>query len=140
MTLATTATTLLLPYIKKAGAFALDKLTQQISEKSPSLAKILEAISNSGDSERVAGAAKDLANNKNPDTAKIFEQQLTTALQVTMMNNEELTKRISDLMEKAKSESGINNSGDGIVADHNSVVANNIQANNNSGTFSISNK
>jgi len=133
ITLATAATSLLAPFIKKAGAVALDKIAEKFPE---SVGKIWNAISKKSDS--ITDAASDLA--KNPDDADnevFFKKQLQKALE----KDQDFASQLTDLLETAKGDSSINIGGDGVVANNNSVaVGNNLQANNNSGTISFGNK
>ena len=132
--LATAATQFLAPFIKKAGGLAIDKLGEKLPE---SVGKAWDEIALRFKGNTAAsGAAEELA--KKPDdedNLQAFEIQLKKALK----NNEEFMTKLSELLESAKKEQGINNSG--VMADHNSVaVGNNFQANNNSGTISFGTK
>src|SRR5689334_12905052 len=118
ITLATAATSLLAPFIKKAGAAALDKLAEQLPD---TVGKIWNAISNK--SSNVTDAASDLA--KNPDDADnevYFKKQLQKALE----KDQDFASQLTDLMEQAKSEAGISVVGDGVVANNNSVAVRDI--------------
>jgi len=126
ITLATAATSLLAPYIKKAGSAALDKIAEKFPE---SVGKIWDTITNR--SGVVAEAANDLA--KNPDDADnevFFKKQLQKALE----KDQDFAGQLTDLLEKAKSDPSINIGGDGVVAMNNiNAIKGNI---NLSGTIS----
>ncbi|MCB0118773.1 MAG: toll/interleukin-1 receptor domain-containing protein [Anaerolineales bacterium] len=115
ITLAATVTTILSPFIKKAGEAAAEK----IGEKFPdSIGKIWSAVSKKSDN--VAEAATDLA--KNPDDAD-NEVVLKKQLQKAFEKDQELAEMIAELVEKTKSEANISNIGDGAVAtDHSNAV------------------
>jgi len=133
ITLAATASSILAPFIKKAGAAAMDKLAESLPD---TVGKMWNAISNK--SESVKDAASDLA--KNPDDAD-NEVFLKKQLQRALEKDQEFASLLTDLIEKAKSDTSFSVVGDGVVANNNSVaVANNLQANNNSGTISFGNK
>ena len=129
ITLATAATSLLAPYIKKAGTAALDKIAEKFPE---SVGKIWDTITHR--SGVVAEAANDLA--KNPDDADnevFFKKQLQKALE----KDQDFAGLLTDLLEKAKSDPSINIGGDGVVAMNNSnAIKGDI---NFSGTISGSN-
>lgn len=135
ITLATAVTSVLAPYIKKAGVATMDKLAENLPE---SVGKIWDAIASR--SERVTVAAKDLASDTGPDNQEILQQQLQTALQLTLKKDEELANLITGLIDKAKSEAGISNTGNGALANNNSVAVGNLKVNGNTGTISIGNK
>ena len=132
ITLATTATTLLAPFIKKAGAAALDKLAEQLPD---TVGKIWNAISNKSGS--ITEAASDLAQNpEDADNEVVFKKQLQKALE----KDQDFAMQLTELIEKAKSESGINIGGDGVVADHNSTAVGSVQIGGNiDGNFVIGN-
>ena len=98
ITLATAATSLLAPFIKKAGAAALDKLAEQLPD---TLGRVWNALSNKSDS--ITEAASDLA--QNPDDA-FNEENFKRRLQKTFEKDQEFTSLLTDLIEKAESESG----------------------------------
>ncbi len=113
ITLATAATSLLAPFLKKAGTAALDKLAEQLPD---TVGKIWNAISSKSSS--AVEAAGDLA--LNPDDADnevVFKKQLQKALE----KDQDFAGLLTDLMEQAKSESGISNIGDGVVATNGSI-------------------
>jgi len=118
ITLAATATSILAPFIKKAGAAALDKLAESLPD---TVGKVWNAISNK--SESVKDAASDLA--KNPDDAD-NEVFLKKQLQKAFEKDQDFAAMMSDLLEKAKSESSISVVGDGVVANNNSNAARDI--------------
>jgi len=111
--LATTLTALLAPFIKKAGDVALDKLAQQVPE---AIGKVWDTIAN-----RVTGAseaARDLA--RSPDDAEnevFFKKHLQKALE----KDNVLVSELTELLERAKSEAGINAVDNAVVANNNSV-------------------
>jgi hypothetical protein len=114
VTLAAAVTSLLAPFIKKVGEKAMDKLAEQLPG---SVGKIWDAISSK--SSNVTEAASDLA--KNPDDADnevFFKKQLQKVLE----KDQDLASLLTDLTEKAKSESSISIVGDGVVANNNSIA------------------
>jgi len=129
ITLATAATSLLAPFIKKAGTATLEKIAEKFPE---SVGKIWDTITNR--SGIVTEAANDLA--KNPDDADnevFFKKQLQKALE----KDQDFAGLLTDLLEKAKNDPSINIGGDGVVAMNNSnAVKGDI---NFSGTISGSN-
>ena len=134
ITLAATATSILAPFIKKAGAAALDKLAEQLPE---TVGKVWNAISNK--SESVKDAAGDLA--KNPDDAD-NEVFLKKQLQKAFEKDQDFAAMMSDLLEKAKSEAGDTVGGDKITttANNNSTAVGKISVGGNvSGNFTIGN-
>lgn len=132
LTLATAVTSLLAPYLKKAGEKALDKIAEQLPD---TVGKVWKAISNK--SSNITEAASDLA--KNPDDADnevFFKKQLQKALE----KDQDFTKQLTDLMEKTKDDSSINIGGDGVVADNDSTAVGKISIGGDvSGNFSIGN-
>jgi hypothetical protein len=113
ITLATAATSLLAPYIKKAGVAALDKIAEQLPD---TVGKVWNAISNK--SGNITEAASDLA--KNPDDADnevFFKKQLQKAFE----KDQDFASLLTDLIEKAKSDPSINIGGDGVVAMNGSI-------------------
>jgi hypothetical protein len=132
ITLATAATSLLAPFIKKAGAAAMDKLAEKMPE---AVSKVWDAISKKSGS--AIEAAHDLA--KNPDDTDnevFFKKQLQKAFE----KDQEFASLLTDLMEKAKGESNINIGGDGVVADNNSTAVGKISVGGNvNGNFVIGN-
>lgn len=132
ITLAATATSLLAPYIKKAGEKALDKIAEQLPE---SLGRVWNAIVNK--SSNVADAASDLA--KNPgdaDNEVYFKKQLQKALE----KDQDFASQLTDLIEQAKSDPGMNRGGDSVVANNNSVAVGKISVGGNvNGNFVIGN-
>jgi len=118
VTLAAAVTSLLAPIIKKVGEKAMDKLAEQLPG---SVGKIWEAISSK--SSNVTEAASDLANNPDDaDNEVVFKKQLQKAL----AKDEDLASLVTDLMEKAKSDSSISVVGDGVVANNNSIAVKDI--------------
>ena len=127
VTLATTATALLAPFIKKAGAAAIDTIADQLPD---TVGKIWSAISKKSD--RITEAASDLA--QNPDDADnevVFRKQLQKALE----KDQEFANLLTDLVEMAKSESSKSPSGDQITttATNNSVAVGKISIGGNVG-------
>jgi len=135
VTLATTATSLLLPYIAKAGKLTLDKLSEEMPE---TVGKLWSAVSKRFEAKPAAAeAATDLV--KNPgdmDNQEVFTMQLKKALK----EDEEFAKLLTGLVEEAKNDSSISIGGDGAVANKNSVAVNKFQADGNTGSISIGNK
>lgn len=129
ITLATAATSLLAPFIKKAGAAALDKLAEQLPD---TIGNVWNAITKK--SESITDAATDLA--KNPDDAD-NEVFLKKQLQKALEKNQEFASHLNDLVEQAKSESGINIGGDGIVADNGGVVFSGFNVGGNVGNINV---
>lgn len=111
ITLAATATSILAPFIKKAGAAALDKLADQLPD---TVGKVWSAISNK--SESIKEAASDLA--KSPDDAD-NEVFLKKQLQKVFEKDQEFASVMTDLLEKAKGEVGDTIGGDKITASAN---------------------
>lgn len=132
ITLATAATSLLAPFIKKAGAAALDKLAEQLPD---TVGKVWEAISNK--SSNVAEAAGDLA--QNPDDADnevVFRKQLQKVLE----KDQDFASLLTGLVERAKSEASISVVGDGVVANNNSVAVRDVSISGDlSGNLTIGN-
>jgi hypothetical protein len=132
ITLATAATSLLAPFLKKAGAAAMDKLAETLPE---SVGKVWEAISNRA--KGAAEAASDLASNPDDADNEVF---LKKQLQKALEKDQEFAILLTDLMEKAKSESSINIGGDGVIADNNSTAVGKISIGGNvNGNFTIGN-
>ena len=134
VTLAAAATALLTPFIKKAGAAALDKLAEQLPD---TVGKIWSALSNK--SGRITEAASDLADN--PDDA-FNEENFKRQLQKTFEKDQEFASLMTDLIEKAKSESGNTASGDKIEvsANNNSTAVGKVSIGGNvNGNFVIGN-
>jgi hypothetical protein len=134
ITLATAATTLLAPFIKKAGAAALDQLAEKLPD---AVGKIWNTISNKSD--RITEAASELA--ANPDDA-FNEENFRRQLQKTLEKDPEFASLLTDLIEKAESESGKPVGGDQITtsANNNSNAVGKISIGGNvSGNFTIGN-
>jgi hypothetical protein len=132
--LATAATSLLAPFIKKAGAAALDKLAEQLPD---TVGKIWNALSKKSD--RVTEAASELA--QKPDDA-FNEENFKRQLQKTFEKDQEFASLMTDLIEKAKSESSNTVGGDqiNVSADNNSTAVGKISIGGNvSGNFTIGN-
>ena len=132
ITLAAAATSLLAPYIKKAGEKALDKIAEQLPE---ALGKVWNAIMNK--SSNVADAANDLAKNPNDaDNEVYFKKQLQKALE----KDEDFASELTDLVERAKSDPSLNRGGDNVTANNNSVAVGKISVGGNvNGNFVIGN-
>jgi len=136
VTLATAATTLLAPYIAKMGETAMEKVGEQLPEK---VGKIWEAISNRFKNKPAAAdAANDLAKNaEDTDNQDAFALQLRKALK----EDEEFAGLLTELLEQAKSETGISNVGDGAVATNHSNAVGKIEVGGDlSGNIAIGNK
>jgi len=131
ITLATAATSLLAPFIKKAGAAALDKIAEQLPD---TVGRVWNALSNKSN---ITEAASDLA--QNPDDADnevFFKKQLQKAFE----KDQEFASLLTDLIEKAKSDPSINIGGDGVVANNNSTAVGKISIGGNvNGNFTIGN-
>lgn len=132
VSLATAATSLLAPFIKKAGAAAIDKLAEQLPD---TIGKVWSAISNK--SSNIAEAANDLAHNPDDaDNEVFFKKQLQKALE----KDQEFASLLSDLIEKAKSDPSLKGTGDSVVANNNSVAVGKISVGGNvGGSFVIGN-
>ena len=134
ITLATAATSLLAPYIKKAGAAAMDKIAEQLPD---TVGRIWSAISNK--SSNLTEAAGDIA--QNPDDADnevVFRKQLQKALE----KDQDFASLLTDLIEQAKSESSKTIGGDEITtsANNNSTAVGKISVGGNvNGNFVIGN-
>jgi len=134
ITLATTATTLLAPFIKKAGTAALDKLAEKLPD---TLGKVWNALSNKSDS--ITEAASDLA--QNPDDT-FNEENFKRRLQKTFEKDQEFASLMADLIEKAESDPSLKSAGDEITtsASNNSVAVGKISVGGNvGGNFVIGN-
>jgi hypothetical protein len=132
ITLATAATSLLAPFLKKAGAAALDKLAETLPE---SVGKIWNAISKKSD--RVTEAAGELATH--PEDA-FNEENFKRQLQKVLEKDQDFASQLSELMEQAKSDSTISIGGDGVIADRNSTAVGKISIGGNvNGNFTIGN-
>jgi hypothetical protein len=135
VTLATAATTLLAPFISKVGEKTLDKIAEQLPEK---LGEIWNGIwDRIKEKPAAADAANDLvANADDEGNQQTFIVQLRKALE----KDESFTKQLTDLVEKAKSDSTINVGGDGVVANNNSTAVGKISIGGSvSGNFVIGN-
>lgn len=132
ITLAGTATALLAPFIKKAGAAAMDKLAEKLPE---ALGKIWSAISKKSSS--AVEAAADLAQNPNDaDNEVVFKKQLQKALE----KDQEFAGLLTELIEKAKNDPSIQIGGDGVVATNNSTAVGNVSIGGDvNGNFVIGN-
>lgn len=115
VTLATAATSLLAPFIKKAGAAALDKIAEQLPD---TVGKVWNALSNKSSIKEAAG---DLA--QNPDDA-FNEEAFKRQLQKEFAKDQEFASLLTDLVENAKSESSKTIGGDEITtsANNNSIA------------------
>jgi hypothetical protein len=134
VTLATAATSLLAPFIKKAGAAALDKLAEKLPD---TVGKIWNAISKKSGS--ITEAASDLANN--PDDA-FNEEAFKRQLQKEFAKDQDFANLLTDLVEQAKSESSKTVGGDEIKvsADNNSTAVGKVEIGGNvNGNFVIGN-
>jgi hypothetical protein len=132
ITLATAATSLLAPFIKKAGAAAMGKLAETLPE---SVGKVWEAISNRA--KGAAEAASDLASNPDDADNEVF---LKKQLQKALEKDQEFASMLTDLVEKAKSDPSINIGGDGVVANNNSTAVGKVSIGGNvNGNFTVGN-
>ena len=134
ITLATAATSLLAPFIKKAGAAALDKLAEQLPD---TLGRVWNALSNKSDS--ITEAASDLA--QNPDDA-FNEENFKRRLQKTFEKDQEFAGLMAELIEKAESDPSLKSGGDQITASasNNSVAVGKVSVGGNvNGNFVIGN-
>jgi hypothetical protein len=134
-TLATTATSLLLPYIVKAGKLTLDKISEGMPE---TLGNLWKAISNKSTVEPdVAKAANEIVQEPdNPDNQENFNLQLRRALK----KDEAFASQLAELVEKVQNDSSIKIGGDGVVATNNSIaVSGGVQISSNSGSVTFGN-
>lgn len=134
ITLAAAASSILAPFIKKAGAAAMDKLAESLPD---TVGKMWNAISNK--SESVKDAAGDLA--KNPDDAD-NEVFLKKQLQKALEKDQEFASLLTELVEKAKSEAGDTVGGDkiSVSANNSSTAVGKISVGGNvNGNFTIGN-
>ena len=102
ITLAAAATSLLAPFIKKAGTVALDKLAEQLPD---TVGKVWIALSNRASA--LTEAATEIANN--PDDAEnevVFKKQLQKVLE----KDPDFASLLTDLLEKANGVQATNNS------------------------------
>src|SRR5215510_14965955 len=114
ITLATAATSLLAPFIKKAGTAALDRLAEQLPD---AVGKVWNAIVNK--SSNLREAARDLAQNPDDtDNEVYFRKQLQKAFE----KDQDFASLLTDLLEKTNGVLPTNNS---IAVCDNRVVANN---------------
>jgi hypothetical protein len=134
ITLATAATSLLAPFLKKAGTAALDKLAEQLPD---TVGKVWNAISNK--SSNITEAASELA--QNPDD-EFNEEAFKRQLQKEFAKDQDFASLLTDLVEKAKSESSKTVGGDEITtsANNNSTAVGKVSIGGNvSGNFTIGN-
>jgi hypothetical protein len=134
ITLATAATTLLAPFIKKAGTAVLDKLAEQLPD---TLGKVWNALANKSDS--ITEAASDLA--QNPDDS-FNEENFKRRLLETFEKDQDFASLMADLIEKAETEASKPVAGDQITANasNNSVAVGKISVGGNvNGNFVIGN-
>lgn len=125
ISLATAITTLLAPFIKKVGDKALDKLAQQVPEV---ISKIWDTISSRATS--ASDAAVDLARSPDDtDNEVFFKKQLQKALE----KDPALASELTELLERARRESGISAVGNAVVANNNSVSVGQISIGGNMG-------
>ena len=115
VTLAAAATSLLAPFIKKAGAAALDKIAEQLPD---AVGKVWNALSNKPS---ITEAASDLA--QNPDDT-FNEEAFKRQLQKEFTKDQDFASLLTDLVQNAKSESSITIGGDEITtrADNNTIA------------------
>jgi hypothetical protein len=133
ITLAATATSLLAPYIKKAGEKALDKIAEQLPD---AVSKVWNALSNKSN---ITEAASELA--QNPDDA-FNEEAFKRQLQKEFAKDQDFARLLTDLVEQAKSESSKTIGGDEITtsANNNSVAVGKISVGGSvNGNFVIGN-
>jgi hypothetical protein len=132
VTLAATATTLLMPFLKKAGAAAMDKLAEQLPD---AIGKVWNAILNK--SSGAAETASDIA--QNPDDAEnevVFKKQLQKVIE----KDPSFASLLTDLVEKAKSVPSDPSGGDTVTANNNSIAVGKISVGGNvNGNFVIGN-
>lgn len=131
-TLATETTSLLVPFIKKAGAAELDKFAEQLPD---AVGKVWNAILNKSSS--VTEAASDLAQNPDDtDNEVVFKKQLQKAIE----KDPSFASLLTDLIEKAKDATSIPSSGDTVTANNNSIAVGKISVGGNvNGNFVIGN-
>ena len=133
VTLAAAATSLLAPFIKKAGAAALDKIAEQLPD---TVGKVWNALSNKPS---ITEAASDLA--QNPDDT-FNEEAFKRQLQKEFAKDQEFASLLTDLVQNAKSESSKTIGGDEITtsANNNSIAVGKISIGGNmDGNFVIGN-
>ena len=133
VTLAAAATSLLAPFIKKAGAAALDKIAEQLPD---AVGKVWNALSNKPS---ITEAASDLA--QNPDDT-FNEEAFKRQLQKEFTKDQDFASLLTDLVQNAKSESSKTIGGDEITtnADNNSIAVGKISIGGNmDGNFVIGN-
>lgn len=137
LTLATTATSLLAPYISKVGEKALEKLGEQLPEK---VGAVWNGIWNRI---KEKPAAADAANDLVTDAEDEGNQQIfTTQLKKALEKDENFASLLADLIEKAKSEASKAPVGDQITATatNNSVAVGKVSIGGNmDGNFVIGN-
>ena len=126
ITLATAATALLSPFIKKVGEKALDKIAEQLPEK---VGAVWTGIWNRlKEKPAAADAVNDLVSDaEDPD----YQQTFTTQLKKALEKDESFASLLTDLIEKAKSDPSINIGGDGVVANNNSIAVGKISVGGN---------
>ena len=134
-TLATAATSLLLPFLSKVGEKALDKIAEQLPEK---VGAVWSAISNRFKGNPAAsGAAVVLAENADDnDNQEAFVLQLRSMLK----KDQDFAGLLTDLVEEAKSDPSLNRGGDNVTANNNSVAVGRISVGGSvNGNFVIGN-
>jgi hypothetical protein len=137
VTLATAATSLLAPYISKVGEKALEKIGEQLPE---TVSAVWNGIWNRiKEKPAAADAANDLVTNADDaGNQQIFTAQLKKALE----KDEDFALQLTELVEKAKSETSLNKGGDEITtsANNNSVAVGKISVGGSvNGNFVIGN-
>ena len=137
ITLATAATTLLAPFLSKVADKAMDKIAEQLPE---TVGAVWNGIWNRiKEKPAAADAANDLVTNaKDEGNQQIFTTQLRKALE----KDEDFAIQLTDLVEKAKSESSKTIGGDEITvsANNNSTAVGKVSIGGNvDGNFVIGN-
>lgn len=132
ITLATTITTFLAPYLAKTGKSLMEEASSQIPG---AIGKLCQTIfTRFKENPAAAGTADDLVKNSDDeDIQKAFILQLKMALK----NDLEFAGSLAKLLEDAKAEAGISNVGSGVVATNNSVVVANVNTGDVGGDFII---
>lgn len=135
ITLATAATTLLVPFLSKVGEKAMDRIAEQLPEK---VGAVWNGIWNRlKEKPAAADAANDLVTNaEDPDYQQMFTAQLKKALE----KDDSFASQLTELVEQAKSDPSIHIGGDGVVANNNSTAVGKVSIGGNmNGNFVIGN-
>ena len=126
ITLAKTATSLLIPFLSKAGEKAMDRIAEQLPEKIGTLwGGIWDRLK---EKPAAAETAQDLVTNTGDvDNQQMFELQLRIILE----KDAGFAGQLTSLVEEAKSDASLHIGGDGVVAKDNSTSVGSISIGGN---------